>query len=158
MRKLFISMFANFYDCQFPFLVNQANFLFGYKVRTTIIVLVTNQGKIIVYQQNWTLVFRLMLILSIHFLNEIINLRPLWEAKRRVVVAARQEVPEKCHNSCSFVTLKKWGKGEGSVTGHIFCVRIKGVTKWCVKYSSMPKLEAEKGGIQQLCGPNFTQF
>ena len=38
-----------------------------------------------------------------------------------------------------------------------FCP-IKGVTKWCAKYSSMPKIEAEKGGIQQLCGLNFTQY
>ena len=39
--------------------MNQANFLFGYKVRTTIIVLVTTKEKIIVYQLNWMLVFRL---------------------------------------------------------------------------------------------------
>ena len=55
MRKLLISMVANFLFWQ-----NQTNFLFGYKVRTTIIVLGYNQGKIILYQQNWMLVFRLL--------------------------------------------------------------------------------------------------
>ena len=40
MRKLLISMVASFL-----FWYNQANFLFGYKVITTIIVLVTTKEK-----------------------------------------------------------------------------------------------------------------
>ena len=53
MINLLISMVASFL-----FLVNQANFLFGYKVITTIIALVTTKKKsLCMYQQNWMLVF-----------------------------------------------------------------------------------------------------